>query len=144
MHYRDWAQKLQPSMRQVHLASEKLFAYYAGQTIPIVDHRTGKIIAAPFFVATLGALLQSIKKALQFIGGVTAMIVSENPRWWFRSSIDSVHRRNQPTRRKDLPPWHLRLYGSNNGRWVGGCYHNLPSTITYRHPVSKRHQWSLG
>jgi hypothetical protein len=32
-HYCEWAQKLQLSMRQVHLAGEKLFADYAGQTI---------------------------------------------------------------------------------------------------------------
>jgi hypothetical protein len=83
-------------MRQVHLAGEKLFADYAGQTIPIVDHRTGEISTASIFVATLGASnytfacatlgqtkhdwLQSIEKALQFIGGVTAMIVPDNPK----------------------------------------------------------------
>lgn len=95
-HYRDWAKKLQLSMRQVHLAGEKLFADYAGQTVPLVDPRTGEIHAASIFVAALGASnytfacatlgqtkhdwLQSIEKALRFIGGVTAMIVPDNPK----------------------------------------------------------------
>ena len=42
-------------MRQVHLAGEKLFIDYAGQTVTIVDPDTGEMRAAHIFVAVLGA-----------------------------------------------------------------------------------------
>ena len=35
--YRDWAGKLKRSMRQIHRAGEKLFADYAGPSVPIID-----------------------------------------------------------------------------------------------------------
>src|SRR6478736_6253433 len=37
--YRDWAQTLKRSMRQQHRAGEKLFADFAGHTMPILDGR---------------------------------------------------------------------------------------------------------
>ena len=42
-------------MRQVHRAGEKLFADYAGQTLPIIDALTGEVRPANIFVAVLGA-----------------------------------------------------------------------------------------
>ena len=53
--YRDWTGKLKRSMRQIHRAGEKLFADYAGPTVPIVDAHTGEIRPASIFVAVLGA-----------------------------------------------------------------------------------------
>jgi hypothetical protein len=53
--YRAWAMGLKRSMRQTHIAGEKLFVDYAGQTVPLVDAATGEITAAQIFVATLGA-----------------------------------------------------------------------------------------
>ena len=53
--YRDWAAKLKRSMRQSHRAGEKLFADYAGPTVPIIDAATGEIHPASIFVAVLGA-----------------------------------------------------------------------------------------
>jgi transposase len=35
--YKDWAGQLKRSMRQIHRAGEKLFADYAGPTVPIID-----------------------------------------------------------------------------------------------------------
>lgn len=94
--YRDWAGKLKRSMRQTHRAGEKLFADYAGPTVPIVDAATGEIRPASIFVAVLGASsytfacatpgqtqadwLTGIGRALTFIGGVPALIVPDNPR----------------------------------------------------------------
>ena len=94
--YRDWAGQLKRSMRQTHRAGEKLFADYAGPTVPIIDAATGEIRPASIFVAVLGASsytfacatagqtqvdwLTGIDKALRFIGGVTALIVPDNPR----------------------------------------------------------------
>lgn len=94
--YRDWAGKLKRSMRQIHRAGEKLFADYAGPTVPIVDAHTGEIRQASIFVAVLGASsytfacatpgqtqtdwLTGMSRALTFIGGVPALIVPDNPR----------------------------------------------------------------
>lgn len=40
-------------MRQIHRAGEKLFADYAGPTVPIVDAVTGEICPASIFVAVI-------------------------------------------------------------------------------------------
>lgn len=53
--YREWVGKLRRSMRQVHRAGEKLFADYAGPTVPIINPDTGEICPASIFVAVLGA-----------------------------------------------------------------------------------------
>ena len=94
--YRAWAGKLKRSMRQIHRAGEKLFADYAGPTMPIIDADTGEIRPASIFVAVLGASsytfacatpgqtqpdwLTGLARALTYIGGVTALIVPDNPR----------------------------------------------------------------
>jgi transposase len=94
--YRAWAEGLKRSMRQVHVAGEKLFADYAGQTVPIIDAATGEIRAAPIFVAVLGASnytyacatatqtapdwVGSLIGALEFIGGAPRLIVPDQPR----------------------------------------------------------------
>lgn len=94
--YRAWAGKLKRSMRQVHRAGEKLFADYAGPSLPITDTNTGEIRPASVFVAVLGASsytfacatagqtqadwLMSLDRALRFIGGVPELIVPDNPR----------------------------------------------------------------
>src|SRR5690554_1297173 len=49
--YRQWIGTLKRSMRQVHRAGEKLFADFAGQTLPIIDQDTGEISQAQIFVA---------------------------------------------------------------------------------------------
>jgi transposase len=41
-------------MRQAHRVGEKLFVDYAGQTMPVIDPRTGEIRSAQIFVAVLG------------------------------------------------------------------------------------------
>jgi len=53
--FRLWQGKLDVSMRQIHLAGDKLFVDYAGDTLPIIDRRTGEIKRAQIFVAVLGA-----------------------------------------------------------------------------------------
>jgi transposase len=94
--YREWAEGLKRSMRQVHIAGDKLFADYAGQTVPIIDAATGEIRAAQIFVAVLGASnytyacatatqtapdwVGSLINALEFIGGVPKLIVPDQPR----------------------------------------------------------------
>ena len=92
--YRRWARKLKISMRQVHKAGEKLFVDYAGQTLAIVNPHTGEIVDAQIFVAVLGASsytfaeatlsqnlqdwLGSHRRAFEFFGGVTELVIPDN------------------------------------------------------------------
>lgn len=94
--HKTWAGKLRRSMRQTHRAGEKLFADYAGPTMPVIDADTGEIRPASIFVAVLGASsytfacatpgqtqadwLTGLDRALRFIGGVPELIVPDNPR----------------------------------------------------------------
>jgi transposase len=52
--YRKWAQKVDVVMRQAHRAGEKLFVYYAGQTVPVIDPGTGEIKNPKSFLASSG------------------------------------------------------------------------------------------
>jgi transposase len=93
--YQKWRKGLDISLRQEHLAGEKLFIDYAGQTVPIIDPGTGKIgLAAQVFIATLGASnysyaeatasqtlpdwIKSHIRALEFFGGVPQILVPDN------------------------------------------------------------------
>lgn len=94
--YKAWARSLKRSMRQIHQGGDKLFVDYAGQTVPIVDASTGEIKPAQIFVAVLGASnytyacatasqkaedwVASIIATLEFIGGVPALLVPDQPR----------------------------------------------------------------
>jgi len=50
-----WQKKSRLSMRQHHIAGEKLFVDFAGATIPVYDPKTGQARAAQIFVAAWGA-----------------------------------------------------------------------------------------
>lgn len=54
-HYREWLGRLDAVMRQEHLAGEKCFVDYAGQTMPVTDRHTGEIRQAQIFVGLMGA-----------------------------------------------------------------------------------------
>src|SRR5271165_5098460 len=53
--YKEWAGRLKPTLRQVHVAGEKLFVDYSGHTMEVIDGLTGEVLAAQIFVAVLGA-----------------------------------------------------------------------------------------
>lgn len=95
--YRQWKAHLARSMRQTHVAGERLFVDYAGQTVPIVDASTGEIRQrAQIFVAVLGASnytfacatarqtledwTGALVQALEFIGGAPRLIVPDQTR----------------------------------------------------------------
>jgi transposase len=94
--YRAWEGRLSPTMRQAHPAGERLFVDYAGQTVEVVDGRTGEVRQAQVFVAAMGASsytyaeatwtqtlpdwIGSHTRALAFFGGVPAQLVPDNPR----------------------------------------------------------------
>jgi len=102
--YREFAKNQLRSMRQVHIAGEKLFVDYAGGAVPIVDAATGEISQAQIFVATLGASNYTFAcatprqttedwigaqvLALEFIGGAPRLIVPDQT----RSLIKTPHR----------------------------------------------------
>lgn len=93
-HYREWQKRLKVSLRQTYKAGEKLFVDYAGQTVEIVEAKTGECRLAQIFVAVLGASnytfaeatfsqkledwVSSHIRAFEFFGGVPAMIVPDN------------------------------------------------------------------
>lgn len=92
--YRDWKRRLHPTLRQTHVAGDKLFLDYCGPTIDIIDAATGAVRAAQIFVAVLGASnytyveatwtqslpdwLTSQVRALEFFGGVPRLLVPDN------------------------------------------------------------------
>ena len=94
VYYRRYKQRLNPSMRQVHIAGEKVFVDYSGVTIPIYNQKTGEIDTAQIFVAVLGAsgytyadaslsqtqedFIHSHVCAYQFFGGVPQVVVPDN------------------------------------------------------------------
>lgn len=53
--YKEWAGRLKPTLRQIHVAGEKLFVDYSGHTMEVIDGLTGEVRSAQIFVAVLGA-----------------------------------------------------------------------------------------
>jgi transposase len=53
--HRQWLKTVSPTMRQTHVAGEKLFVDWAGATVPVFDLMTGEERRAHIFVAVLGA-----------------------------------------------------------------------------------------
>ena len=94
--YKAWAGQLKRSMRQIHRAGEKLFADYAGPTVPVIDADSGEIRPVSIFVAVLGASsytfacaspgqtqadwLAGLERALLHAGGAPELIVPDNPK----------------------------------------------------------------
>jgi transposase len=92
--YRRWARTLKPSMRQVHLAGEKLFVDFAGQKPHLVDGTTGEVVVVELFVGVLGASgliyaeatrtqelaawVDAHRRMLDAFGGSTAIWVPDN------------------------------------------------------------------
>ena len=92
--FRAWERRLSPTMRQSHVAGEKLFVDYAGTTLDVIDGTTGEVLNAQLFVAALGASsytwaeatwtqglgdwIGSHTRAFVFFGGVAGMLVSDN------------------------------------------------------------------
>jgi transposase len=92
--YREWRQRLSPTMRQTHTPGDKMFVDYCGPTIPVIDSLTGEVRNANIFVAVLGAsnytyaeatLTQQLHdfvgshvRAFEFFGGVVRLVVPDN------------------------------------------------------------------
>jgi len=92
--YSDWRKRITPTMRQTHLAGEKLFVDWAGDAIAVFDPITGAEHGARIFVAALGASNYTYAEArwtetlpdwigahvnaLSAIGGVPKAVVCDN------------------------------------------------------------------
>ena len=92
--YSDWRKRITPTMRQTHVAGEKLFVDWAGDAIPVFDPITGVEHGARIFVAALGASNYTYAEArwtetlpdwigahvnaLSAIGGVPKAVVCDN------------------------------------------------------------------
>jgi transposase len=94
--YQLWSRNLDVVLRQEHPAGEKTFVDWAGDTVPIYDHRTGEAYRASIFVAVLGASNYTFAhtapnqtlpswidrhvRAFEFFQGTTRLLVPDNPR----------------------------------------------------------------
>jgi transposase len=92
--YREYSKKVNPSMRLVHKAGEKIFVDFSGKTMPIVNPTNGVVVDAQIFVAVLPAsgypfviAIPSQKKRdfieahcdmYEFFGGVSELLVPDN------------------------------------------------------------------
>jgi len=99
--YRNWLGKQAISLRQEHRAGEKLFVDYAGDTILIIDPKTGAVSEGHLFVAVLGCSNYTYAEltpteqlpdwigaqvnALDDIGGVPLVVVPDNTKTAVRS-----------------------------------------------------------
>ena len=93
-HYAAYLKKLNPSMKQVHYAGDKLFIDYSGLTVPIVNQESGEISKSQIFVSVLGAsgytfvhatatqsskdFIASHVEAFAFYGAVPNILVPDN------------------------------------------------------------------
>jgi transposase len=92
--FRAWEKRVSPTMRQTHIAGERMFVDYAGTKLQVIGWTTGEVLTAELFLAVLGASsltyaeatwtqslpdwIGSHRRAFNYFGGVTAMIVSDN------------------------------------------------------------------
>ena len=92
--YSDWRKHITATMRQTHLAGEKLFVDWAGDSMPVFDPLTGEEHRVHIFVAALGASNYTYAEArwtetlpdwigahvnaLAVIGGVPKALVPDN------------------------------------------------------------------
>jgi transposase len=92
--HRTWEKRVSPTMRQTHVAGERMFVDYAGTKLEIIDPTTGEVLKAELFVAVLGASsytfaeatwtqslsdwIGSHTRAFTYFGRVTEIVVSDN------------------------------------------------------------------
>ena len=94
--FNNWRAKLNPVLRQFYRAGERTEVDYAGQTMLITDPQTGETHKAYIFVTILAASnyayaeavlsvdlaswINSHVRAFTFFGGVTELVVPDNPK----------------------------------------------------------------
>ena len=102
--YQRWKRRLNVTMRQSWRAGERLFVDYAGDTVAIVDRKTGEVREAQLFVAVLGASSYTYAevtwsqdlgdwtgshvRTFEYLGGVPEIVTPDN----LKSGVKSPHR----------------------------------------------------
>ena len=103
--YRQWRGTIDVTMRQSHVAGEKLFVDFPGDTVPVFDRRTGEVaLRAELFAAVMGASNYLYAEAFpsqellywvtahvhcfEALGGCPAIVVCDN----LRSGVTRPHR----------------------------------------------------
>jgi len=92
--YRSFEMRVSPTMRQHHVAGDKVFVDYSGKKIDIVNPETGEVLEAEIFVAVLGASNYTYAEAswtqalpdwigahvrmFEFMGGCPRLLVPDN------------------------------------------------------------------
>jgi len=92
--HRAWEKRFSPTMRQTHIAGERMFVDYSGTKLQLIERTTGEVRTAELFVAVLGASnftyaeatwtqslpdwIGSHTRAFSYFRGVSAMVVSDN------------------------------------------------------------------
>lgn len=103
-HFTRWLKTQKRSMRQHHVAGDKLFIDYCGPKLQVVNPDTGEVREAEVFVATLGASnytyveafpsqgksywLEAHANAFEHFGGVPQLLVPDN----LRSAVTNPNR----------------------------------------------------
>jgi len=101
--YRKFSKKINPSMKLIHKAGEKIFIDFSGKTVPIVNEKDGIVKDVQIFVAVLPAsgyafviAIPSQKKRdfieahcdmFEYFGGVSELLVPDN----LRSAVNKAH-----------------------------------------------------
>lgn len=114
--YQAWRRKQRISMRQVHRAGHKMFVDFSGDGLCLTDPRTGQRQRVALFVAALGASsmtyacatpdqtlaswVAGMTGAVEAFGGVTELVVPDNP----RALVSRVHR-YEPTLNQSVMDW---------------------------------------
>jgi len=104
LRYRQWAKKLDVTLRQQYRAGEKLFVDFAGKTVEVIDPHTGEITDCQIFVGVLGASNYTYAEAVadqrlaswcrchvnmfEYFGGVADILIPDN----LKSGVDKVCR----------------------------------------------------
>lgn len=102
--YANYRSKVDPTMRQIHRAGEKVFIDYSGKKPHIIDRNTGEVIEVELFVAVLGAsnytyaeatrtqrladFIASNVRTFEFFGCVPEVCVPDQ----LRSAVSGPHR----------------------------------------------------
>jgi transposase len=92
--FREFERRLSPTMRQEHVAGDKVFVDYSGKKIAIINPDTGEVREAEIFVAVLGASnytyaeaswtqalpdwIQAHVHMFRVFGGVPRLVVPDN------------------------------------------------------------------
>jgi len=103
--YKEYAKKVNPSMRLVHKAGEKIFVDFSGKTVDIINPTNGVITEAQIFVAVLSASGYPFVKAItsqkkrdfidahcdmfEYFDGVSELLVPDNLKRTFSTQLST-------------------------------------------------------